>query len=315
MTALRVTTGAALVLTILIIVLGGWVRATGSGLSCPDWPTCYGHWVPLPSEIPESAGYSYFQVMLEWVHRLLAGVVLGPLILAIGILCWRRRKDRAGLALAGGALVLLLLVQASLGGLTVLDRNSPWSVALHLGTALLLFTVLWLVFVRAGPPADGHEAGARRLAMLSWGLAFATMVSAALVTKSAASLACTSWPLCSDSLIPDLADQGVVLNVVHRSLAALFLLSVFLLWLSSRRSSLRGAATLALIMAVLEVLLGGVIVALEIPTGSGIAHQALGVLTFASVSFVMWRAFGQRPSSRALEDDRHVRLVAVEISR
>ena len=91
MTALRWTTGAALILTYGLIVLGAWVRATGSGLACPDWPTCYGHWVPLPGEIPPDVGYSYLQVMLEWVHRLIAGVILGPLILLIGFLAWRAR--------------------------------------------------------------------------------------------------------------------------------------------------------------------------------------------------------------------------------
>ena len=146
MRALRWTTGVALVLTYGVIVLGAWVRATASGLSCPDWPTCYGQLLPLPGEIPADAGYSYFQVMLEWLHRLLAGVALGPLILLIGWLAWRVRDQSPRMPLRAGTLILLLLVQAGLGGVTVLDQNSPWSVALHLSTALLLFSVLWLIF-------------------------------------------------------------------------------------------------------------------------------------------------------------------------
>lgn len=309
MTALRVTTGVALVLTVGIIVLGAWVRATGSGLSCPDWPTCYGHWVPLPADIPEAAGYSYFQVMLEWVHRLLAGVVLGPLVLLIGVLCWRRREERTGLAPAGVGLVLLLLVQASLGGVTVLDQNSPWSVALHLGTALLLFTVLWLIFVRAGPLRASAGPVPRAPAVLGWGLAFLTMVSAALVTKSAASFACTSWPLCNASLIPDLGDPLVVLNVAHRALALLFLVSMVFVWLALRRTALAGAARLALALAALEVLLGGLIVALEIPVWSGVAHQALGVLTFGAVAWLMWHTVA------AAEPEVSVREEHVGLSR
>jgi len=85
MRALRLAAGGAALLTFCLIVLGAWVRATGSGLSCPDWPTCYGHWLPLPGEIPPSVGYSYAQVMLEWLHRLIAGVILGPLILLIAL--------------------------------------------------------------------------------------------------------------------------------------------------------------------------------------------------------------------------------------
>ena len=73
MTALRRATLLALALTYALIVLGAWVRATGSGLACPDWPTCYGHLLPLPGEIPQGAGYAYHQVMAEWLHRLLAG--------------------------------------------------------------------------------------------------------------------------------------------------------------------------------------------------------------------------------------------------
>ncbi len=112
MTALRRAAGVAIALTFCLIVLGAWVRATGSGLACPDWPTCYGHWLPLPGEIPDGAGYSYVQVMLEWLHRLLAGVVLGPLILLIGGLAWRVRAERPAHAAYAAALVLLLLVQA-----------------------------------------------------------------------------------------------------------------------------------------------------------------------------------------------------------
>ena len=66
MNRLRTITGIALLLTFGLILLGAWVRATNSGLSCPDWPTCYGYWLPLPSDIPADAGYAYYQVMLEW---------------------------------------------------------------------------------------------------------------------------------------------------------------------------------------------------------------------------------------------------------
>ena len=308
MTALRVTTGLALALTFGLIVLGAWVRATGSGLSCPDWPTCYGHLVPLPSDIPAGAGYTYFQVMLEWAHRLVAGVFLGPLILLIALLAWRHRTERPGLARDGGLLVLLLLVQASLGGVTVLDQNSAWSVALHLGTALLLFGVLWLILVRAGSTAPAEAPAVRGLAVSTWALALAAMVSAAVMTKSAASFACTSWPLCNDGLVPNLGDPGIVLNVTHRVLAAVFLLSASGLWLALRGTALGRAAALVLALAVLEVLLGGLIVVLEIPLWSGIAHQALGVLTFAAASFVMWRALGTGAAKRMPLEERHVGL-------
>ena len=306
MRALRLTTGTALVLTTALIVLGALVRATGSGLSCPDWPTCYGHLVPLPADIPAGAGYSYFQVMLEWVHRLIAGVFLGPLILAIGALCWRARRIEPRLPLYGGLLIALLLVQAGLGGVTVLDQNSPWSVAMHLGTALLLFTVMWLIFVRAGGPAPDLEGRGRTLAALTWAAALGAMVSAAVMTKSGASLACGSWPLCNEGLVPDLGAPGVMMNVTHRTLAALSVLGVVALWAKLRRTALHGVATLALVLGVSEILFGGLVVALSVPVWAGVGHQAVGVLTFAAVTWLMWRC--QDVARATLEEPRHVGL-------
>ena len=116
------------------------------------------------------------------------------------------------------ALVLLLLIQAGLGGVTVLDQNSPWSVALHLGTALLLFSVLWLIFARTGrrrPPCGRR----RPLSVAVWLLALGAMASAAMTTKSGAALACSTWPLCDGALIPDLSDPAIRLNFSHRLLA------------------------------------------------------------------------------------------------
>jgi heme a synthase len=298
---LRWTTGAALVLTYGLIVLGAWVRATGSGLSCPDWPTCYGHWVPLPGDIPAEVGYSYVQVMLEWVHRLIAGVILGPLVLVIGILAWRARRTQPRMPAYAGALILLLLVQAGLGGLTVLDQNSPWSVALHLGTALVLLSVLCLIFERSGRAPHPVAATARTLCGLVWLLALGAMVSAAMVTKTGASLACsTSWPLCDGALVPDLADPQIRLHFTHRLLALGVGLGVLALAVAARgQAQIRPLAWLATALVAIEIGLGAMVVLGEVPFGTALAHHALGVLIFAVLSAIMWRAHG-RTSDREI---------------
>jgi cytochrome c oxidase assembly protein subunit 15 len=306
MRALRRITGLALVLTFGLILLGAWVRATNSGLSCPDWPTCYGHWLPLPGEIPPEAGYSYLQVMLEWTHRLLAGVILGPLVLIIGVLAWRARTQRPRLPLYGAALILLLLVQASLGGLTVLDQNSPWSVALHLGTALMLFSVLWLIFVRSDTACEGAPA-ARPLAVLTWLLALGAMASAAMMTKSGAALACADWPLCDGLRLPDLADPLIRLNLAHRLLAAATALGALALFLKLRaQPALARLAHALLALLALEIALGGLVVLLAVPLWAGLVHQATGVLTFGLLSLLMWRTLAPLPP--AVGDNAHVGL-------
>jgi heme A synthase len=310
--ALRWTAATGVALTFALIVLGGAVRVTGSGLSCPDWPTCYGHWVPLPSDLEgvPGVGYSYGQIMLEWLHRLLAGVFLGPLILAIAILAWRARARDARLPYIGGALLVLLLIQAGLGGVTVLDANSPWSVAVHLGTALVLLTTLLLMVERASPaaPAWPVPRAVARVAALAWLVAWLAMLSAAMVTKSGAALACATWPDCDGYLIPDVSDPAIHLNFTHRVLAALTALAVLLLWLVARRPEVpdplgRWAGT-ALLLVALEVLLGAAVVWTEVDLVTAVLHQALGVLVFVIVTGILWRG-RKAPAPLASQELRH----------
>jgi cytochrome c oxidase assembly protein subunit 15 len=307
MIALRRTTGIALVLTYALIVLGAWVRATGSGLACPDWPTCYGYLLPLPGAIPADAGYAYHQVMLEWAHRLLAGAFLGPLVLVIAVLAWRARSEDDRLPAHAVALVALLVVQAGLGGVTVLDQNSPWSVALHLTTALLLFSVLWLIFARTAPVGASLRAPALPLSIAVWLLALGAMASAAMTTKSGASLACASWPLCNEALIPDFSDAGIRLNLSHRILAAgVGLGALALLVVCRDQPRLRALAGWALALVAVAIALGALVVIWQVPIAAAVLHQAAGVLVFGLLSLLMWRCSETAPAPR--ENRAHVRL-------
>jgi cytochrome c oxidase assembly protein subunit 15 len=291
---IRTTAAVTAILVYALIVLGAVVRTTNSGLSCPDWPTCYGHWVPLPSDLAAvpNIGYTYAQVMLEWVHRLIAGVFVGPLVLALAFLTFQRRRERPDLAIAGTALLVLLLIQGALGGLTVLDRNSPWSVAIHLGNALLVLTVTIRLF--AGAANWACTGAARPLlapAAVAWGLALLAMMSAAMTAKSGASLACATWPSCNGALIPDLDDYYVRIHFSHRVLAALT--GATLLYLFWRRRAapapVRRLVGVATGLVVLQIGLGALVIVLEVPIWKAVLHQAVGVLTFATITLILWR--------------------------
>ncbi len=313
MSGLRSITGVALVLTYALIVLGAWVRATNSGLSCPDWPTCYGHWIPLCRR--DSGGCR--------LHVLSGHAGVGPspdcrcLPRAVDpgdrLLLLAPREQQPRLPLYGVGLVILLLIQASLGGVTVLDQNSPWSVALHLSTALILFSVLWLIFERSGIVArsaaekSDHDADrvSKSLILMSfsvWLLAIGTMASAAMTAKSGASLACSTWPLCNGAIIPDLGDPLIRLHSAHRWLALVTTFGVILLFLTWRRaSSMRGLVHGAFMLILCQIMLGATVIFLEVPVWTAVAHQALGVLTFAYVTRIMCRAgtLGYPPAETA----------------
>lgn len=314
MTLFRRLSALAAVLVLVQIVLGAIVRLTDSGVSCPDWPLCYGLWFPTPARLaalPE-VGYSFGQVMAEWTHRLNAAALVSPLTLALAWLAWRGRAAAPGLWPIMAAALAALLVQAGLGGFTVLDRNSPWSVAVHLIAALILLALLLAAHLaaRPRPAAAAPAAGTLPLIVLAALLAAATAASGAMMAKSGASLACASWPLCDGAVIPDLSDPGVQLNFGHRLLALGAAAAMVVLWLWARASAagarpplVRAANMLVAILA-LQVLLGAGVVhafagpSLGVQVAVGAVHQAIGVVLFATLVVMAWLA--RAPRGRAV---------------
>ncbi|GGB46118.1 cytochrome oxidase assembly protein [Tistrella bauzanensis] len=316
----RALTGIAIFATFCLIVLGAVIRATNSGLSCPDWPVCYGFWVPTPAKLATipNVDYTYLQVMYEWVHRFIAGVIVGPLVLVLAIWALTMRRENLRPGLFGIAALALLLVQGLLGGLTVLDRNSPWSVAVHLGNAQLVLAMLIAMYVSAGRPAQSAlvwtepvPRAARLLVLLVAALALSTIASGAMMAKNGASLACSTWPLCDGEVIPPLDDPLVALHFTHRVLAGTTALSILALFLWAR--SMRGRApgfsrdmhrTVGLVA--LQVCMGAAVIMLHVPVWTAATHQAMGVLVLASlVVTALHAAFGPetgvpRPHPKAM---------------
>jgi len=138
----RHVAGLTLIVTYIVMLLGAYTSAIGAGLSCPDWPTCYGTWMPfLQPDIIAESPYSALQIFAEWAHRGLA-MTAGILILGTTIGAWMtHRKDTLIKWSATGALVLLPL-QVTLGGLTVTEDLQPIIVTTHLGVAILILLCL-----------------------------------------------------------------------------------------------------------------------------------------------------------------------------
>ena len=308
MRAFRRFTGVALGLTFALIVLGAVVRVTGSGLACPDWPRCYGQWLPTTATLAaiHDAGYTFGQVVLEWLHRLLAGGIVGPLVVVLGIWAFRLRHQVRALAPLMALALVLVVAEAGLGGLTVLERNIPWSVAAHLTTALLLFAVLIAVFLfserksgfNAAP--DRLSPRVRTAAIATLVVALATMASGAMMAASGASLACDGWPLCDGGRLPDLSDAFVRLHFGHRFLAlatALLIAGLLIVGRAQRGTAPRfhRDVAAAAALAVLEVTLGAAVVVLAIPQWLAVVHQAVGILVFAALATAFTRSFARRP--------------------
>src|SRR5439155_13750197 len=140
---------ASLVASFLVVVWGGVVRVTGSGLGCPDWPLCHGQF--LPSLDPATR--------IEWTHRFLAiasGLTVAALVLWTFL---SYRADRRILWLAIAVAVLYPL-QAVLGAITVVLELSPEWVTVHLANAELLLATLTVLAVVVRWPNVGRRPSA-----------------------------------------------------------------------------------------------------------------------------------------------------------
>lgn len=142
--------------TFLLMIVGAYTKAIGAGLACPDWPQCYGVWVPfLSGEIMAEAPYSAHQIAAEWVHRGLAMLVGFAILGAAGYAWWSTARTSVRYALYIAALILPL--QVVFGGLTVTEGLEPVIVTTHLGTATLILMALTVAATVA--LLDGRDGG------------------------------------------------------------------------------------------------------------------------------------------------------------
>lgn len=132
--------------TLFLIFVGGLVRASGSGLGCPDWPRCFGNWIPPTSvfELPPQFDASQFNVFKTWTEYLnrLVGVVIGLLITATFLLSFRYRKKEPTVFYSSAAAFVLVLIQGWLGGQVVITGLEEWLITLHMFLAMVIVTVL-----------------------------------------------------------------------------------------------------------------------------------------------------------------------------
>jgi heme o synthase len=262
-----------------LVTIGVIVRATDSGLGCPDWPLCRGQLLPPVDDA---------KAWIEWVHRTVAAII-GFEILGLAVLAWVDHRDRRSLLWPSIAAVGLVGFQAWLGRETVRLGNSGESVTAHLATAMLLVALLVFVTVRASFPARlGPGGSSQRFTLFA---AFTTLATFALllfgshVTATDTALVFPDWPLMNGTLIPALNDLTSP-HVLHRWVAAIVGVIVATLavvaWRTQRdRPTLVRLAVGAAVLFAVQVIVGGLQVMTRLSAWTQTLHLALGAVIFA----------------------------------
>lgn len=132
--------------TVLLIFIGVLVRATGAGLGCPDWPQCFGMWIPPTSaaELPAAFDASEFNVLKTWTEYVnrLVGVLIGFLILLTAIFSFAYIGDRNRVFFSSLAALILVIFQGWLGGQVVRSGLESGMISLHMSVALAILMTL-----------------------------------------------------------------------------------------------------------------------------------------------------------------------------
>ncbi len=278
---------AADAVALMTLMLGSWTRINGAGLTCPDWPLCRGR------VLPSLAGGTIWELL----HRLLASAV-APLVVALIVVAWRRRRRSPFVGPTAGAIAGLFLVQVFLGAQTVRLANTPLSVVLHWAAAMALIASLCAMAVFAGAadaaPAAPRSPGSYLLPAAlaaTAAIAFGTMCIGAYVSSSGAGLACLSIPGCAGNVV--VYTPGQYVQMLHRVAAALTLISAAatfaLAWVYAATLRVRLAVSLGVALVALQVLLGLLNVALRLPTNLREAHAVNAALLF--LAFFVAAAF------------------------
>jgi heme A synthase len=290
--------------TFVLVLIGGVVRVSDSGLGCGPpgsgthgWPLCDGGLVPAASA--ESA--------IEYTHRVAAGVV-GVLIAICVWQALRNLRSHRWLVRGSIAAGVLVVVQAVLGGLTVEEGLDEALVAAHLGLAMLLLGLLLLLRRGAEPQTDAAPAaggqGLRVLAVVSATLLLATIVAGGYVAGTEkegtpgepvagqAHVACGTgvdadhFPACNGEF-PGFGQSRLAdIQVIHRTLMYLTAIAIIALVAVAVRDRVRtGAFLLAGALLVLQILLGAANVWFDKHAGLIVGHLTLATLLWGAVVY------------------------------
>lgn len=249
--------------TLFLMALGSATRVMNAGLSCPDWPLCYGELVPRDQ--------MNLEVFLEWFHRLVATSIGFGAIALCGASWWFRRNLPHWTPWATTFALFLVVFQGILGGLTVTELLRFDIVTAHLGTGLLFFgTLLAIGTALASYQGTGTAGKLRWVGVTAAGLVYLQSILGGLVSSRWALHQCFGQSqLC-------FVMNSHIAGVVPPTIAVLTL--VIMAWRTPALSiALRRLANLAGLLVLLQITLGVATFRLRLQVEPlTVAHQATG---------------------------------------
>ena len=284
-----------------LITLGALVRATDSGLGCPDWPLCHGQIIP-PFE---------YHVIIEYSHRMTASVV-GLLVAASAFIIWWKHRSTPILTKLMTFAVIALVVQVILGGITVVNELPAQVVTAHLFAAEVLIATLVLTFLILKNPLPAR--GTPRDPIYYWVVAMAAvtmiiLLSGTYIVGRNAGAVCPDWPMCTDGGWPDFNLQWE--HMSHRVVAGIGGLFIIVGAMKARRYKVRSRALAGMGMGAAGLVIAQVIAGAANPwfdfaSTAQVVHLSLATALWMHLVAMAVMAYRLAPAGEASDTEPEV---------
>ncbi len=279
----------------LVILAGGIVRCTGSGMGCPDWPKCFGTWIPptdvaqLPSDYKikykvqgHEAEFNVTKTWTEYGNRLV-GVLTGIFIFLMFVYSIPFYKDDKQVFFFSLLSLLMVGFQGWLGAKVVASYLSPIMITVHMAIALLLIGVLWYVYFRASRTtwqSTGAFEGLAAYRVWIWILAMATFIQIIFGTQVREEIDSISYMMNytgRETWVSLLQENFLVHRVLSYLIAFLTLMVIQKAW----RDKGLGPSAKKVIYGIVffigvEVIIGYILVFLHLPAFAQPLHLLVG---------------------------------------
>ena len=276
--------------TLGLVVAGGLVRATGAGLGCPDWPTCWGCWLPptelrdIPSQLDDSGNAYYLdkldrkqylskfdstKMWIEYMNRVL-GVLIGIFIIATFVASFPLRKSQPRLFYGSLAALLMVIFQGWLGSIVVESELMPGMITLHMLLAMILLSLLISLQAWSSPLPKGSTLPGTRIL---YGLIILQVILGTQVREKVDEFTKDDQGIVRENWL----DHAGLVDHLHRPLSLLVLgLSLFI-WFQAKKKNESTKMPVWILAGVGgQILLGIILAYAGLPPWSQTAHLVLG---------------------------------------
>ena len=298
----------------LLILVGGFVRTSGAGMGCPDWPKCFGEWVPptsesqLPADYQETyrdRGYgdtrfNATKTWIEYVNRLI-GAAIGILIFLTFLSSLSLAGVRPSVPRACFGALVLVVIEGWLGSVLIDTNLADWAISLHLFGALLIVALLIYALVRTRELRSGM---AGVLATVRLGRIFAVVLILSVAQIALGTQVRDEIDEVSSTLEGQRElwiDQLGWSYLIHRSASILVFLANVVLYRRISRATLAsgdliGAARVLLALLGAEIAIGAGLTYLGMPPILQPLHLLVAAIV-AGWQFGMWTMYRNQGAS------------------